>query len=126
MEKTYHLFLIKTFNKPGREGGIISIKYIYYEPTTNIFLYGGKLNVSHQKEKQGKLSALVSSAKYFARGYNMCNARKNKQEACKLELRVKTFLCGSYGSLYRKSYDTLKKWVELLSEFSLVSLVKLV
>ena len=123
-DKILHPFMIKTLQKMGLEGAYLNIvKVIYNNPTTNIILNGEKLKTFPLRSgtRQGcPLSPLLFNIvlEFLAK------AIREEKEIKGIQIRkeLKLSLFADDIILYIENpKDTIKKLLELISEFSKVA-----
>ena len=121
-DKIQHLFMIKTLQKMGIEGTYFNIvKVIYDKPTVNIILNGEKLKAfslkSGRRQKCPLLPLLFNVVVEV-----LATAMRDEKEIKGIQIgkeEVKLTLFADDMTVYiEKPKDTIRKLLELISEFS--------
>ena len=123
-DKTQHPFMIKTLQKMGTEGTYLNIvKVIYDKPTANIILNGEKLKAFPLRSgtRQGcPLSPLLFNIVLEV----LASAIREEKEIKVIQIRkeVKLSLFAGDITIYIENpKDTIRKLLEVISEFSKVT-----
>ena len=124
-DKIQHLFMIKTLQKMSMEGTYLNIvKAIYNKPTANIILNGGKMKVFTLKSgtRQGcPLSPLLFNIVLEV----LATAIREEKEIKEIQIGKEEVKLSQFADdmiLYIENpKDSIRKLLELISEFSKVA-----
>ena len=124
-DKIQHPFMVKTLQKMGTEGTYLNIvKAIYDKPTTNIILNGEKLKAFFLRSETRRVYPLKPLLFNIVLKF-LATAIKEEKEMKGIQIRkeeVKLSLFADDMTLYLENpKDTIRKLLELISEFSKVS-----
>ena len=123
-DKTQHPFMIKTLQKMGMEGTYLNIvKTIYDKPTANIIVNGEKLKAFPLRSgtrQECPLSPLLLNIDLKV----LATAIRKEKEIKELQIgkEIKPSLFANDMILYTENpKDSIRKLLELISEFSKVA-----
>ena len=123
-DKIQHLFMIKTLQKMGIEGIYLNIvKATYDKPTANIILNGEKLKASSLRSETRQGCPLLPLLFNIVLEVLATVIREEKEtEGIQIGKEVKLSLFADDMILYiEKPKDTIRKFLELISEFDKVA-----
>ena len=124
LTKIKHPFMIKTLQKMGTEGTYLNIgKARYDKPTANLILNGGKLKAFSLRSGTRQGCPFSPPLFNIVLGVLATTIREEKEiEGIQIGKEVKFSLFADDMILYiEKPKDTIRKLLELISEFSKVA-----
>ena len=121
-DKFPHPFMIKTLKKMDIEGTYLNmVKAIYDNPTANIVLNGEKLKAFPLKGGIRRVSTFTTIIQHSSGSPSYSNQRR-KRKGIQIGKEVKLSLCADDMILYIENpKDSIRKLLELISEFSKVA-----
>ena len=124
LTKIKHPFMIKTLQKMGTEGTYLNIgKAIYDKPTANLILNGGKLKAFSLRSGTRQGCPFSPPLFNIVLGVLATTIREEKEiEGIQIGKEVKFSLFADDMILYIENpEDSIRKLLELISEFSKVA-----
>ena len=124
LDKIQHPFMIKTLQKMGTEGTYLDIgKAIYDKPTANLILNGGKLKAFSLRSGTRQGCPFSPPLFNIVLGVLATTIREEKEiEGIQIGKEVKFSLFADDMILYIENpEDSIRKLLELISEFSKVA-----
>ena len=121
-DKIQHPFMIKTLQKMGTEGTYLNtVKAIYDKPTANIILNGEKQSIFPKIRNKTRVSTFPTIIQHCSESPSYSSQRR-KRKGIQIGKEVKLSLFADDMILYVENpKDSIRKLLELISEFSKVA-----